>query len=321
MENIIDWLINNFFQLIGFEKYGLKEIFYSNGAGWAWDFMRDYLFSYKVWLLGVLPALLLTYYKPVFKNKKLINSHIILDAFYPLFNVLISVTIISTVVFSISHFYDTYLPASNANILKGQPLWIQALGIFIITDFMFYVHHRLVHEVKWLWYFHTIHHSQTDLNPLTTNRNHPFQSISGTIVRTLPIGFIGGEPTTWIVYLVLNNFWGYFIHSNVKMNLGFLKYIIVTPQYHRVHHSIEEKHFDKNYGERLIIWDWLFGSLYTGKFKDYPKTGVPDTEWIMEKNCTPKEILRAWLSQMIYPFIMIYKSILNYFNSFTRKHE
>ncbi|MEM1439241.1 MAG: sterol desaturase family protein [Pseudomonadota bacterium] len=293
-------------------KAGLKELFYSNGLDWLWVFIRDYIFNYKVWIGGLLPALLLERLMPAFPDrKKLLTPNLILDAIYPLLVLVIQVFVISAIVAAIVAFYRTYLPFANTGLLNDQPVWIQAVGIFLITDLMFYVSHRTMHEVKWLWHFHTIHHCQTNMNPMTTNRVHPFESVFKTIIRTIPIGFVGGSPTTWVVFLVLNNFWGYFIHSNIRMNFGILKHVLVTPQYHRVHHSRQPEHFDKNYGERLVIWDQLFRSHYPG-LDDYPETGVKDADWVVEKSHSPKELGRAFVAQMVYPFYMIYRSIAGF---------
>jgi sterol desaturase/sphingolipid hydroxylase (fatty acid hydroxylase superfamily) len=165
------------------------------------------VFSYKTWLIGLLPALLLERFRPVFRSEKIISKHLLMDAVYPLFRAIFGVLVVAAVLTTIAEAYKTYLPFLNTGLLDGKPLWVQGLGVFLITDLMFYVSHRLLHEVRWLWYFHAIHHSQTHLNPLTTHRGHPAESVIKTIIRTVPIGFVGGEPTTWVVFLVLNNFW------------------------------------------------------------------------------------------------------------------
>lgn len=310
MDAMFDAVREFLFGSLEINKEVLKAYFYDAGLNWVWDFTRDYLLNFRLWLLAA-AALALERYKPVFRYSGIINKNLVFDGLYPIFTLPIRVFVIAGMVIGISGFYETYIPFANTEILDGQPLWVQAIGIFLITDLMFYVSHRISHEVPWLWHFHAIHHSQRDLNPFTTNREHPGEKIFKTIIRTIPIGFIGGEPSTWVVYLTLNSFWGYFIHSNIKMNLGALKYILVTPQYHRVHHSIERQHFDKNYGERLVIWDFLFGTLHRN-FSDYPETGVKNTEWIIEKSGKPSELIRAWCAQMIYPFYMIGKSVMDF---------
>lgn len=306
MEGAVDVLVNAVFHWSDADKAWLKNAFFSNGMGWLWEFLRDYLFNHWIWLFGLLPALLLERLRPVFSGR-VFDRHLLMDGVYPFFNALVGVLATAVVVATIAEFYRSQVPFINTGLLDGKPLWLQAVGVFLITDLMFYISHRLLHEIRWFWYFHAIHHSQTRLNPLTTFRSHPGELVLKTIIRTIPIGVVGGEPSTWFVFLVLNNFWGYFIHANIRTGLGILGRVIVTPQYHRIHHSIEPRHFDKNYGERLVLWDWLFGTLYRGD--EYPKTGVPDTAWIMETGSRPHELLRAYACQLAYPFVMIGRSV------------
>ena len=303
MEALIDLLLEKAAGLLGHEVGDLKQMAYANNLGWLWDFARDYLFNYKIWILGLLPALLMELYRPVFR-KRLVTPNLILDVAYPLLTLPISLLVTSAIVVGIQTFYEVYIPFANLGLLDDAPLWVQAIGVFLVTDLMFYWSHRLSHEIPWLWYFHTIHHSQTEMNPMTTKRGHPGEAIAKTVIRTLPIGVVGGEPTTWIAFYLLNNFWGYFIHANVRSNLGALSRVIVTPQYHRVHHSIETRHFDLNYGERLTLGDWAFGTLYTG-YDEYPATGVRGTEWIVERSFSPVGLMASWTRQMVYPFYKI----------------
>jgi len=174
---------------------------------------------------------------------------------------------------------------------------------------MDYVGHRLRHEVKWLWYFHSIHHSQEHLNPLTVVRLHFGDQIARDLIVTVPIAFVGGSDITWSVFIVVRNFWGYFIHANLKVNLGPLKYILVSPQFHRCHHSVLPEHFKVNYGVRLVIWDFLFGTRVKD-FNCYPPTGVKGIErWVVESDSTMRALITYWLKQTFYPFYKIGQSI------------
>jgi hypothetical protein len=201
------------------------------------------------------------------------------------------------------------LPSLNTALLDNKPLWLQILGAFIIGDLMFYVCHWLRHKVKWLWYFHSIHHSQEHLSPLTIYRFHFGDQIARDLITTVPIAFVGGAPITWSIVVVLFNFWGHFIHSNVKTNLGPLKYIFVSPQFHRCHHSVMPEHVNSNYGERLIIWDFLFGTMVKD-FNCYPPTGVNGIErWVVESDSTMRALTTYWFKQTFYPFYKIGQSI------------
>ena len=207
----------------------------------------------------------------------------------------------AVLVTAIVGFYQAYLPFLQFDLLSDLPLWSQAVGYFLAVDFVFYVSHHLHHRVTVLWYLHAIHHSQEDLNPLTPYRVHPLEGVTKALIRTAPFMVFGGTATTVFWFTFINSFWGFFIHANIRTNLGFLKYVLVTPQYHRVHHSIEERHFDRNFGERLTLWDWLFGTMWLG-FDDYPATGVKGFPIPKESDMTPWGLLRSWWRLTLYPF-------------------
>ena len=118
---------------------------------------------------------------------------------------------------------------------------------------------------------------------------------------------MGGDYTFWVAVAYVNVLWDYFIHANVKTNLGWLRYMFVSPQFHRIHHSIEARHVDTNFGERLVVWDWVFGTVV----KDatvYPETGVAGCGAIEERSLNPLRLLGAYLRQCAYPFVMIGRS-------------
>ena len=309
METYVDFIIELIFGFLGANKESLKDVFISNGYAHLWDFFRDYVFSYKVWILGLAPALIIERLIPAVGRKSIIDKNLIFDSAYPIFVTLIALPYTVLVIALVQELYAEYIPIVNLRILDDKPLIIQCVGAFLISDFMLYFSHYLRHKVKWFWYFHAIHHSQEHMNPMTTHRGHFFGGVINVLIRTLPIGIVGGSLPAWGLYMVINNFWGYFIHSNTRTNLGPLKWIIVSPQFHRVHHSVETEHFDRNYGERLILWDWLFGTIVKD-FNVYPNTGVKGIErWVIEKNSNPIEICRAWTAQAVYPMVKIYQSI------------
>lgn len=308
MEGLLDAFAAGWAALLDLDHSALKAVVEQQGLGWLWAVLRDYVFNWNLWLLGIGPALLLERWVPAFRLERVFTPQHMMDAIYPLLNAVLSAVAITAVVVGIKGFYATYLPFVNTRMLDEKPLWVQGIAVFLLTDFVSYVTHRMSHAIPWLWHIHTIHHSQRELNAFTTQRNHPAEAIYKTLIQALPLGFFGGSSFTWIGYLLLNQFWGYFTHSNSRTNLGWFRYVLVTPQYHRIHHSIDPRHHSRNYSDKLILWDWLLGSLHP-RFDEYPKTGVSGTEWILERNATPLGLASAWGRQMIYPFATIYRSL------------
>lgn len=287
--------------LIGLEKQALKDAFYGFGLGPFWDLLRDFYLNPYLILFTIPLWMVLSRIRPAEKPGRTAKASVLIDFLYPLLTLPVQVLIVVGLAGYIERFFQTYVPFMNTGLLDDQPPLVQAAGAFLIVDFMFYVTHYLKHKVRWLWYFHTIHHSQRYLNPLTTLRNHPFEGLVDLAIKTVPIAVVGGSYPAWALFVFFNGMWGYWIHSSIRLSLGPLNYVIVTPQNHRFHHTINLHEIDRNFGERLAIWDWMFGTLHKD-FHAYPETGVKGCEWIEEQGARPLSLLRAWSFQMIYPF-------------------
>jgi len=98
-----------------------------------------------------------------------------------------------------------------------------------------------------------------------------------------------------------------FYHANIKTNMGFLRYIFVTPQSHRIHHSIQRHHRDKNFAVIFSFWDRLFGTQVKS-YEEYPETGIQETEFPFEKKNSVSSWIITPLKQLLYPFGAIAQS-------------
>lgn len=289
---------------IGLEKESLKAFAAAHGLLPVWDLFRDLYFN-PYYMLVVIPLfLLLGRIWPAEKPGPHAKASLALDFFYPALCLPIGATLVVTGIVLIRKTFETYIPFLDSGLLDDRPLVIQAAGAFLITDLMFYVAHVLKHKVRWLWYFHAVHHSQRYVNALTTHRNHPLEALVNATIKTVPIAIVGGSYPAWALFAVVNDMWGYYIHANVRTNMGPFKYVLVTPQNHRLHHTIEPDLVDRNFGERLVLWDWLFGTLHKN-FNTYTGTGVKGCEWMEERSATPLGLAAAWMRQFVYPFRMI----------------
>lgn len=150
------------------------------------------------------------------------------------------------------------------------------LTLTIFNDFLSFVSHYLFHKVPFLWEFHKIHHSATTLTPLTQYRIHPielmFNNLKFLFVFGITTGFFeyvsGGvvNKATFFGVNVLSFLfllWGANLrHSHVKLKyFNFLEHIFISPYQHQIHHSNSPKHYNKNMGSKLALWDWMFGTL------------------------------------------------------------
>lgn len=145
------------------------------------------------------------------------------------------------------------------NILPNAAL--QALIYFIIIDFLSYWYHRGLHRISFLWELHKVHHSADSMNFLTSNRRHPLEQGIKQIFLFFPLLLVGSPIETYAILSIFYITTGYLHHSGLQWDFGLVgKYILVSPKYHLIHHSISKQHYDKNFSARLVWWDKVFGT-------------------------------------------------------------
>ncbi len=156
---------------------------------------------------------------------------------------------------------------------------IFTLAVFVWDDFLRFFHHWLMHKIPFLWEFHKLHHSARVLTPVTLYRTHPVESILAIFRNSLSLGvalgvfiFLFGSSFSLWTLLGINGFGFIFNlvganlrHSHIPLSFGPMEWFLISPIQHQVHHSKEERHYDKNFGVSLALWDALFGSLVFSK--------------------------------------------------------
>ena len=156
------------------------------------------------------------------------------------------------------HFYlYQFKVLELANIL---PLWAMWVSTFIMIDLVFYIYHRMSHRVRFLWAIHLSHHSSEEMNFAVSFRQAWFGPIS-KIPFFMVLPLLGFDPTIIAVVGVMSTLWGIVGHTQIVGKLGFVEWVFNTPSHHRVHHGSNKQYIDKNYGNLLIIWDRIFGTL------------------------------------------------------------
>lgn len=145
----------------------------------------------------------------------------------------------------------------------GLPAWGQWLAAFLVLDGMAYVLHRLSHAVPWLWRLHAVHHSDVELDATTAHRHHPLENLF-TALATLPILVLLAPPVEAVLaYGLLAVVVSTVAHGNLRLPDGLdrvLRRIVVTPAYHRLHHSRERRQTDSNYATVFPGFDYLLSS-------------------------------------------------------------
>jgi sterol desaturase/sphingolipid hydroxylase (fatty acid hydroxylase superfamily) len=140
-------------------------------------------------------------------------------------------------------------------------LSIAALAGFLALDFVIYVQHVVFHHVPWLWRLHRMHHADLDIDASTGLRFHPFEILISLAIKIATVLALGIPPVAVFVFEVLLNASSLFNHSNVRLSARAdwaLRWLVVTPDMHRVHHSVERPEHNSNFGFNLPWWDRLF---------------------------------------------------------------
>ncbi len=193
---------------------------------------------------------------------------------------------------ALTRIFDTLFHGRTLS-LGNAPMALQiAIGI-ISVDLFSYAWHRSVHSNRILWAFHSVHHSQKMLTVATGFRTHFMDEIVRTTFLFVPLYFLGIRPHTFIaVDLVVNWILG-LQHSDLNWSYGRLGNLIVSPAYHRIHHSLGAADRDKNFGVLFPIWDRMFSTHIAGAERPV-RFGIDDDD-------VPESFVR----QLAWPFIVI----------------
>ncbi|MFN3343730.1 MAG: sterol desaturase family protein [Flavobacteriales bacterium] len=193
-------------------------------------------------------------------KQKIFRSHWLTDLWFFLGQYLLWSHLVFWVLFYFSLGLDQIIPSSFRNAVATQPFWLQCIEVIVLSDFMIYWAHRFQHHNNFLWRFHKIHHSAKHLDWLAAHREHPLDTIYTVAVINLP-AFILGFPVSAIsAFIVFRGLWAIYIHSNVRLNIGPLRWLIGSPELHHWHHDLERDR--GNYANLSPLMDLIFGTHY-----------------------------------------------------------
>jgi sterol desaturase/sphingolipid hydroxylase (fatty acid hydroxylase superfamily) len=146
------------------------------------------------------------------------------------------------------------------------PLWLAITMTLLLRGFISFFTHFLMHKIPIFWRVHRVHHLDTEMDVSTTVRFHPFEFIIGLVVGVPLVAVFGFSPYVLLLYEVLDAIITLFSHANIRVPRYlecWLRYLIVTPDLHRVHHSTYHVETDSNYGAVFPIWDIIFRTFRT----------------------------------------------------------
>lgn len=154
-----------------------------------------------------------------------------------------------------------HIPHVPSSVWAGMPIWLVAVVAVLAHDFANYWNHRAMHW-RWIWPIHAIHHSDTEVTPLTTFRIHPFEGIFMWLSYLVLLSWLGFPDTAikaGAIFVMLHN---QYIHVNVDWNHGPLKMLISSPRFHRWHHADHPAAHGKNLANIFPLFDVIFGTYY-----------------------------------------------------------
>ncbi|MCK0123725.1 sterol desaturase family protein [Gelidibacter sp. F2691] len=290
MEKYLDIIVKSYTGYWNYLKYELIDIYH-------WDnyFYGLIIISLVVWGLEIA--------FPWRKNQSIFRKDFWLDTFYMFFNffllnliVLIALSNTTAEFFNdILGFFGWHVDSLQVFDVDELPRWLGLLIFFLITDFVQWNTHRLLHRVPFLWNFHKVHHSIKEMGFAGHLRYHWMEPILYKSLQYIPIAIIGGfdAQDVAIVYFFAITI-GHLNHANVGWNYGPLKYILNNPKMHIWHHAKElpsHLKYGMNYGLTLSTWDYIFKT-------DYIPHDGRDIELGFEDD---HKFPKTFLKQSIYP--------------------
>lgn len=182
--------------------------------------------------------------------------------------------------------------------LVELPAWAAFVLAFLLLDLAIYAQHVVFHKVPLLWRFHRMHHSDVDFDTTTGIRFHPIEIVLSMLYKLALVAALGASPAAVLVFEVVLNATSLFNHGNVSLGRldPFVRKLVVTPDMHRVHHSVPREEHDTNFGFNFSFWDRMFGTYLA-----QPAAGHDGMKIGLEHFRDRRE---AWLHRLLWqPFV------------------
>lgn len=188
-----------------------------------------------------------------------------------------------------------YLKVFELKLLVPLHYIVRVVVFYLIAEFIAYWYHRWQHSNRFLWAFHTTHHTQKHLSFATFNRFHPIDEFLMDIIPYVPLLMLGATVKEWAPLFWMHRVLVYLQHSEVRWRFGLLGRVFVSPHFHAFHHSANPAHYNRNFGATLSVWDYCFGTALDEAERP-SRYGLPDVE------------MTTIASTFLVPFRLAYES-------------
>ena len=168
------------------------------------------------------------------------------------------------------------------------PLHAAVIVSVVVMDLVIYLQHVMTHSLPLLWRLHRVHHADLDYDVTTGSRFHTLEIVLSMLIKFATIMLLGPPLVAVVIFEVLLNATAMFNHSNIRLPAGLdrvLRWFLVTPDMHRVHHSVEDDETNSNFGFSLPWWDRLFGT-----YRDQPRDGHAGMTFGIHHYRDPKKV-------------------------------
>ena len=225
---------------------------------------------------------------PARKDQRFLRPDLLTDLCYFAGQFLLWAGLVTWMLDSASVQIHWLVPETFRSAVARQPWLLHVVEVVILSDFTIYWAHRLQHSVPLLWRFHRVHHSTEHLDWVAAYREHPFDSIYTLTLVNLPAYLLGFPVGTLAAFLAFRGLWAVYLHSNVRLPIGPLRWFIGAPELHHWHHH--KSRDAGNYANMSPIMDIIFGTYH-----------CPDHEPDSLGVDTPTP--RGYLAQLAQPFL------------------
>lgn len=187
----------------------------------------------------------------------------------------------------VSHFFSTFVAVSiiyslGSGPLLGltnRPLWIDVSATFLVLELARYSLHIAMHKFPFLWRFHAVHHSDKEVDVSTAFRHHPLEAMINIVPISAVVWLLGSAPEVLVLYRAGDLIMAILTHANIDVPARlerWLRYIVVTPAFHRTHHLAEKCFTDSNYSASVPWFDYLFSTYQptTAEQQKFAKIGL-----------------------------------------------
>jgi sterol desaturase/sphingolipid hydroxylase (fatty acid hydroxylase superfamily) len=177
-------------------------------------------------------------------------------------------------VYGVLRFFHQFAPVSFGELSWGWAPWLFVV-CFVIDDLRYYWYHRIMHEWRWFWSAHVVHHSSQHYNLSTALRQTWTSEIMLGFLFRVPLVLVGFDPIMLGFVGGINLIYQFWIHTELIDRMPpWFEAVFNTPSHHRVHHAVNPRYLDANYAGTLIIWDRMFGTFVPELAHDRPRYGI-----------------------------------------------